>query len=389
VSATRVTAAIPASDIAAAGTPQVRVVNPTPGGGASTAKTFTVTAANPVPTVGTLTPSSAEAGGAAFTLTVDGSSFVTGAVVQWNGAARTTTYVSATRVTAAIPASDIGTAGTPQVRVVNPTPGGGASTAKTFTATACPKGLYFAQYYNNTTLTGTPVFTRCESSISYDWRSAGPGNGVASDNFSVRWSGRFDFNAATHTITATASDGIRVWVDGASVINSWVDQATTTRQGTVSISAGEHDIKVEYYERTGSAVAKVYWQSPTFGTCQLGQFLARYYINISLSGTPTLTRCESSILYNWGSGGPGGGVSPDNFSVRWTGSFPFRAGSYTFKARVDDGVRMWVGGTQIISAWKDQAPTLYQSTRTMAVGNHTITVEYYERGGGAVAEVTW
>jgi hypothetical protein len=66
------------------------------------------------------------AGSAAFTMTVNGSKFNTNAVVNWNGAAQTTTYVSASQVTAAIPASAIATAGTVPVTVTNPgTPGTG------------------------------------------------------------------------------------------------------------------------------------------------------------------------------------------------------------------------------------------------------------------------
>ena len=136
VSATQLLAAITAADIAAAGTVQVTVFNPTPGGGTSTAATFTVSASNAVPTITTLSPMTAVAGSAAFNLTVNGTGFVSGAVVKWNGSSRTTTFVSATQLQAAITAADIAAAGTVQVTVVNPAPGGGTSTAATFTVSA-------------------------------------------------------------------------------------------------------------------------------------------------------------------------------------------------------------------------------------------------------------
>jgi hypothetical protein len=88
---------------------------------------------NPIPSISTLSPASAVAGGPAFTLTVNGSGFVSGSVVRWNGSDRTTTFVSSTQLTAAIPASDIAVAGTAQVTVFNPAPGGGTSNAQTFT----------------------------------------------------------------------------------------------------------------------------------------------------------------------------------------------------------------------------------------------------------------
>ncbi|HXD42283.1 MAG TPA: galactose oxidase-like domain-containing protein [Ramlibacter sp.] len=74
----------------------------------------------PAPALSSMLPTSATAGGPAFTLTVNGSNFVSGAVVRWNGVPRTTTFVSATRVTAAIAAADIAAAGTANVSVANP-----------------------------------------------------------------------------------------------------------------------------------------------------------------------------------------------------------------------------------------------------------------------------
>ncbi len=130
VSATQLTATIPASSLTAAGAANITVSNPTPGGGTSNAAPFTVN--NPAPTVAGLNPSSATAGGAAFALTVNGTGFVNGSTVQWNGANRVTTFVSATQLTAAITAADIATAGAASVTVVNSTPGGGTSNAVNF-----------------------------------------------------------------------------------------------------------------------------------------------------------------------------------------------------------------------------------------------------------------
>ena len=130
VSSTQLTASITASDIATAGTATVTVFNPTPGGGTSGGLSFSIN--NPVPSATSLSPSSATAGGAAFTLTVSGSNFVSGSKVRWNGSDRTTNYVSSTQLTASITASDIATSGTATVTVFNPTPGGGTSGGLSF-----------------------------------------------------------------------------------------------------------------------------------------------------------------------------------------------------------------------------------------------------------------
>jgi len=82
---------------------------------------------NPVPYLNPLQPDAAVPGGAAFTLTVTGSGFVSGSTVDWNGSPRTTTFVNSSKLTAAITASDIASPTTATITVVSPAPGGGVS----------------------------------------------------------------------------------------------------------------------------------------------------------------------------------------------------------------------------------------------------------------------
>ena len=87
-------------------------------------------AQNPIPMINApLVPGEKAPGSAAFTLTVNGTGFVSGATVNWNGNARTTTFFSSKQVTASITAADVATASTASVTVVNPAPGGGVSNA--------------------------------------------------------------------------------------------------------------------------------------------------------------------------------------------------------------------------------------------------------------------
>lgn len=128
VSSSVLTAIIPAADIAAVGTAQVTVFTPPAGGGDSNPLTFTINPPpNPAPVIVSLDPSQVVAGGQAFSLTVNGSNFVSGAVVQVNGADRPTTFINAGQVTAQIPPQDIAVSDLLSIRVVNPAPGGGAS----------------------------------------------------------------------------------------------------------------------------------------------------------------------------------------------------------------------------------------------------------------------
>ncbi|MDR3402814.1 MAG: prepilin-type N-terminal cleavage/methylation domain-containing protein, partial [Chthoniobacter sp.] len=90
---------------------------------------------NSVPTLTSISPTSTAAGSTDTTITVTGSNFVSGAIINWNGTPLTTTYVSATSLTATVPAANITSAGTASVTVTNPAPGGGTSGAQTFTIT--------------------------------------------------------------------------------------------------------------------------------------------------------------------------------------------------------------------------------------------------------------
>jgi IPT/TIG domain len=80
--------------------------------------------AGSMPTIAALSPSGTAAGSPAFTLTVNGSNFGSKAVVNWNGAAQTTTMVSANQLTMAVPAAAVATSTTVSITVTNPATSG-------------------------------------------------------------------------------------------------------------------------------------------------------------------------------------------------------------------------------------------------------------------------
>ncbi|HUM69301.1 MAG TPA: beta-propeller fold lactonase family protein, partial [Chloroflexota bacterium] len=135
VSPDEIEVTLTSADVANAGAKVITAVNPSPGGGASlNSLDFVVTAPgeNPIPSIDSLIPGGGMAGDPAFSLTVYGANFVNGATVQWNGANRTTTFVSSTELQAAIPPTDMLSPGAAAVTVVNPGPGGGTSNAVPF-----------------------------------------------------------------------------------------------------------------------------------------------------------------------------------------------------------------------------------------------------------------
>src|SRR5207248_2177705 len=112
-------------------------ISATNAGGTGSA-TLTLTINNPVPTITSISPTSTTAGSAQFTLTVNGTKFVSTSTVNWNGAPLATSFVSSTQLTAMVPAPLVATAGTASITVVNPNPGGGTSNVQMFTISATP-----------------------------------------------------------------------------------------------------------------------------------------------------------------------------------------------------------------------------------------------------------
>jgi mono/diheme cytochrome c family protein len=120
------------------------------------------------------------------------------------------------------------------------------------------------RYFTNRTLTGNPALTRTEV-VNFDWGANAPGTGIAKDNFSVRWTGEVKTSGAgAYRFRTITDDGVRLWVNGVLVINNWSDHsATTNTSSSITLAANtRYTIKMEYYEKTGSAVAKLQWRLP-------------------------------------------------------------------------------------------------------------------------------
>ena len=115
-----------------------------------------------------------------------------------------------------------------------------------------------------------------------------------------------------------------------------------------------------------------------------------YYSNIDFTGS-TVTRTDSTINFDWGSGGPSSTIGTDTFSVRWTGQIlADKTEGYLFHTRTDDGVRLWVDGQLIIDQWLPQSATEHSGSIDLVAGQkYDIKMEYFERYGGALAELRW
>ena len=242
-----------------------------------------------------------------------------------------------------------------------------------------------ARFWNNRTLSGDPVHVRQESNIDEDWGDGSPAAEVNVDNFSARWTRSINFSAGTYRFTATMDDGMRVWVDNNLIIDSWYDSQVHSVSADVTLASGDHNVKVEYYEAGGQAVAKLTWG---LISGVVGDWRGEYYNNMTLSGTPALVRNDPQIDFGW-TGSPGPGVAGDMFSVRWTRSVQLDPGRYRFTVTVDDGARLWVNNQLIIDQWRDQTATTYNAEIDLPGGSIPMQMDYYEHGGVAIAQLSW
>ena len=120
-----------------------------------------------------------------------------------------------------------------------------------------------AQYYDNKNLTSAKL-TRTDPQINFSWGKRSPSRQIAPNSFSARWSGQVEAPASgTYTFHTYTSDGVRLWVDDKLIIDHWGNQSAREWSGQIPLQAGErYPIKIEYFEGTGRATAKLSWSGP-------------------------------------------------------------------------------------------------------------------------------
>ncbi len=121
-----------------------------------------------------------------------------------------------------------------------------------------------ADYYNSLDFTN-PALTRTDPTVNFEWHGASPGAGVNPDIYSTRWTGYVTPSfSETYTFYTQTDDGVRLWVDGQLIVDKWVDQGWTEWSGQITLQANKrYSIKMEFYERYGGAISKLFWSSPS------------------------------------------------------------------------------------------------------------------------------
>jgi len=154
-------------------------------------------------------------------------------------------------------------------------PSGGGSTGGSPNTGA---GL-LGRYFNNTTLAGAPVLERTEK-VNFTW-SGSPGPGVNANQFSVRWTGFVEaISSGSFQFRTRSNDGVRLWINGELVVDNWTAHSTTENDSApITLTKNQrYSVTIEYYDNSGSAVARLYWKRP--GTTSYASVpLTRLYAN--------------------------------------------------------------------------------------------------------------
>lgn len=170
------------------------------------------------------------------------------------------------------------------------------------------------QYYDNIDLTALKV-TRTDATVNFDWGTGSPDGAIAADTYSVRWTGQVQGQfSETHTFYTVSDDGVRLWVNGQLLINNWTNHSATENSGSISLTAGQKvDLKMEFFENGGDAVAKLLWSSPSVAKQTIPQ--SQLYPSGVVAPPP-----PSSLVGRWKLDDGGGSSAADASGLGNTGS---------------------------------------------------------------------
>ena len=132
-----------------------------------------------------------------------------------------------------------------------------------FTAKSAEINGLVGQYYANRNLEGEPIY-RVDENLNFNWGTGSPMEGIPENDFSVRWTGSLEVTTADeYVFSVSIDDGIRMYIDGEVIFDSWADSDTTRISSPIFLGAGKHNIKVEYYEASSGSRIILSWKNST------------------------------------------------------------------------------------------------------------------------------
>ena len=133
-----------------------------------------------------------------------------------------------------------------------------------YTDPACSITGLTGNYYTNMNLSGTPFFTRVDQTINFNWPTGNTSiYDFPSTQFSIQWNGYIKpTQTGNYIFSVTGDDGYRLYIGGNLLINDWQDQAATTNNGSIYLTANTvYPINLQYYQDGGAAVISMGYQS--------------------------------------------------------------------------------------------------------------------------------
>lgn len=242
-------------------------------------------------------------------------------------------------------------------------------------------------YWANPRLEGVPVLVRNDEAIAFNWENGSPASRIPVDGFSARWTRSAEFEATTYRFHVVVDDGARLWVDDRLVIDAWRTGGAREVAAELPLVQGAHDLRVEYFEATGEAMVRVWWERVS--APEFPDWRGAYWSNPDLEGTPVLVRNDEDISFFWGTDAPAPGLPGDRFSARWQQDMTFEPGVYRFFTRTDDGVRIFVNDIQVLNEWHVSTGEEVYFVDLALDGAYRVTVEYFENTGQAFARFWW
>lgn len=305
-------------------------------------------------------------------------------VTETDAAAATADTTTAQDAVTATPTRTVTPTSTPTV-----TPTSTPSATPTITPVPTPTPLIITDwrgdYWNNPNQSGPPLLTRNDLVISFNWGDGTAANNLGVDHFSARWQRTLNFEAGIYRFNVEVDDGFRLYIDNVLVLDEWEEGAARTYTVDVPLSTGFHTIQVDYFERTGVALMRFWWERNDSFSGWKGE----YFGNRGLQGNPVLVRDEPQIDFNWGEGRPATNLPADHFSARWQRRVSFEPGTYRFFLRIDDGARVYLDSQLILDAWEDGADRTVNVDVTLPAGERALQVEFFESSGAARISFWW